>query len=194
MFTRIRLFIFFTAISCVSTAQYKFTYYLDKDFATVSKKNATMIGHGYYERPGSFRLDCYNLDNSVLFIIAHFSDSSLSALNGRFESFYPGDKKENVGYFENSLEHGSWIRYDEDGNIIDSSDYERGKLLFKKELKYDNDTLYEVSAVNNVTNEFFYKDFRHGVLFREVAFKGDTGIEKPMKTVISQLTRFTQEN
>jgi hypothetical protein len=168
------LFIQFTA-----AAQYKYVYYLDKDFGSVSKDKAFMIGRGFYESSGSFRLECFSINDNFLFITAHFTDSTLSTLNGSFQSFARGGHKENVGTYVNNIEEGAWTKWNEKDQLTDSSWYVNGKPKYWKQFEYYDGGLFNLKLTDYSSNEYWsisYNDKAN--ITSEAYFMGDKGIVK----------------
>ena len=181
---------FFIAYSC-SAQSYKFQYYLDENFSSVNKENATFIGKGYNKNE-LFQLDCFNKITGEFFMSAHFTDSSLNILNGLFKSYYPKQKRENLGYYVNSLEEGIWQRWDSVGNKIDSSNYVTGKKIFSKIFKYSSDNkVYRVEMADSVTNKFHYIDYNtYDKIINDAVFKGENGVV----TMYDSLRNITTQN
>jgi hypothetical protein len=79
-----------------SAQEYKIIYYLDQNFASVEQQAALFIGKGYNDN-GLFGLDGFDKNTNAIILKAHFADSSLSDLEGSFQTFYPNGKIESEG-------------------------------------------------------------------------------------------------
>jgi antitoxin component YwqK of YwqJK toxin-antitoxin module len=164
------------SISCFSQG-YKFVYYLDKDLASTKKSDAIFVGKGKTEN-GKFKLDCFNKEQNHLIMTIHFTDSSVSEMNGSFASFYVNGVLENEGNYVNSLEDGIWIKRDTIGLIIDSSFYEKGiKYSYAKFEYYRNKQKSSYQYTDSLKRTYYYVAFDStGTKVSEANFIDSTGV------------------
>jgi hypothetical protein len=170
------LILFSISISCFSQG-YKYIYYLDNNLASTNENAALIIGKGKIEN-SKFQLDCFNKQSNNLIMTIHFTDSSLSEMNGSFASFYQNGIVENVGNYLNNLEEGTWIKRDSSGLLKDSSIYKSGiKYAYAKfdYNKYKQISSYEFT--DSLKNTYQYLSFDStGTKIAEANFIGNNGI------------------
>lgn len=101
-------------------------YYFDKDLGITSKSNAIFKGTGIMDN-NLFRLDIYNKNSNYHICTAHYTDSTLAVLDGRFMSYYQNGVIENLSYYNKGIPDGLWLKWDSDQKIIDSVWYKNGQ-------------------------------------------------------------------
>jgi antitoxin component YwqK of YwqJK toxin-antitoxin module len=167
-----------TVMVCKSQ-DYKFIYYLDANFSSVQKENATILGKGVAEN-SVFKLDCFSLNGDYHFLTAHFRDSSLSVLEGYFKSFYINGRVEKEGNYLNNAETGVWQQWDSIGGKTDSIVYVNGKEFVHATYEYCNShRRCRYSIIDSL--EDTYHEINYGEkdeIASEVFFKGKKGIVK----------------
>lgn len=127
------LFILFNNFAFSQTYTYK--YFLNNELTSVDSASALFIGKGLKE-DSLFLLDGFIKSTGKLFMSAHFTDSSLNTLQGEYKSFHNNGENEQTGYYANGEEQGWWVTTDTAGNIIDSSEYNKGKKSSSRMYQY----------------------------------------------------------
>jgi hypothetical protein len=170
------LFLFNIAISCFSQ-EYKYVYYLDNNLVSTNESAALFVGKGKIEN-GKFKLYCFNKLNNSLIMTIHFTDSSLSDMNGNFTSFYKNGIEENVGNYINNLEEGTWIKRDTSGLLKDSSIYKNGIKYAYAKFEYNNHKqISSYEFTDSLKNTYQYLSFDStGTKVAEASFTGNNGI------------------
>ena len=153
---------------------YKFIYYLDENLNTVPKGKAVIIGKGYI-LGASMILDCFPKDNSRKVVSATFTDSSLSTMNGKYQSYYANMTIESEGNYSSNDMDGVWKYWDTTGLLSDSMIYRQGirigygkyiynfkeptitQLLYYPGLK-DTLSSYRYSFTDSIKNTFTEKE------------------------------------
>jgi antitoxin component YwqK of YwqJK toxin-antitoxin module len=174
---KIFLFLLINTTILTASAQYKYLYYLTKDFASVELKNADFIGKGNPD--GSLlKLDCFSKINGALLMSVHFTDSSLSEIQGPFQAFYSNGIIESEGNYENNLEVGSWNKRDTSGNLTDSIIYSGGKRILNYKYNYYKDHKIYLKEINDTLKDIYTEIIYNedGTKLQEVNFKGNTGV------------------
>jgi len=141
------ILIFFSFTSAF-TQSYKYIYYLDKDLSSVDSSSALFIGKGMKDN-NFFLLDCFKKQSGKLFMSAHFTDSTVSVLDGGFKSFYDNDSEEQTGNYSNGVEEGLWISRDSLGRIKDSVEYQKGSVILKRSYRYYSNGNLESYRISN---------------------------------------------
>lgn len=183
----IPILLLFIAVKCTGQ-NYKFIYYLDENLNTVPKDKAVIIGKGYIQG-NSMILDCFTPDKLIKVVSATFTDSTLGNLNGRYSSYYAGDKIESEGNYLNNEMQGLWINRNEHGLITDSITYRRGVPIVQSNYEYyysnlKKDTIlsYRYSFKDSLKNIFQEKfiSIKNGkeILTAEANFIGERGLLK----------------
>lgn len=170
-------------VSVVCQAQvYQYKYYLDKDFNSIEKSKAIILGKGINE-DGLFRLDCFTKDGKSLYIKLHFTDSSLSQLQGSMQSFHLNGKLEQQGFFSEGLENGIWEKWDSLGRKSDSIMFKNGHVMNEVLFRYyPKGTIEFLSIKDSLENT--YKSFSYdslGVILYKAFFVGEKGIVTSIK-------------
>ncbi len=152
------LFFFFS----ISRSQNKiYKYYLDQDLLSTKKEKAVVIGKG--EKEGDiFKLSCYTLTGKDPYIVLHFTDSTLSDINGPFTSYYNDRTVERHGNYLNGFKEGLWERWDSIGRKVDSVFYERGNKMLTATFKYhQNHRLSSYNfkdSIKNTYQDIYYEE------------------------------------
>ena len=115
--------------------QSKYLYYFDANLNLTDKANAVFSGVGAYEN-GSFELMVYNQKNNWLFLVEHFTDSTLATSNGLFSTYYVNKAKEWEGNYLQGKQNGLWRKWNMDGKIIDSSLFDNGEKIMQANFTY----------------------------------------------------------
>ena len=144
---------------------------------STTKNEAFFIAKGKIEND-KFKLDCFDKEENHLIMTIHFTDSSLSEMNGNFSSFYDNGVLENEGNYVNSLEDGIWIKRDTVGLMIDSSFYEKGLKYTYAKFEYSKrKALTNYQFTDSLKNTYQYITFDSvGTKIEEANFIGDNGI------------------
>jgi antitoxin component YwqK of YwqJK toxin-antitoxin module len=87
--------------------EYKYIYYFDKDLSSCKKSSSIITGKGLKEN-GLFRLDYFSNETGKLLLSVHFTDSTLSVMQGHFKSFYANTVVEQEGDYVQDLKEGLW--------------------------------------------------------------------------------------
>ena len=157
---------------------YKYNYFLDNNFASVKKGNASYIGKAFTDSD-LLQLDCFDANN-YLFLSAHFTDSTLTNMTGKFTSFFPSGKVKSSGLYDTGLEEGIWVKYDSTGLPTDSTSYSGGKLMNTKEYSYyKNRRISEVDFTDSIKKTEHIEMYDStGIKFREIEIAGNAGIKR----------------
>ena len=168
------IFLFASATS----QSYKYTYYLDQHFASTDEASALFIGKGFADS-GLFRVDCFDKKTGLLFMKAHFSDSSLNNLKGLSQTFYSNGNKETEGIYEDSYEQGIWTKWDSKGYKTDSLVYDKGLVFFHTEYSYDNDeNVSRYEYTDSLSKKYLSTNYNKKVVTSTVEFLGNTGVRR----------------
>lgn len=168
------------ALANICTSQpYKYVYYLDKDLASTTKSTAIIIGKGFKEN-GLVQVDYFDRQDNLLFMIAHFTDSSLSSMMGLFTEFYKNNKVATRGDYLTGKKTGLWQQWDSLGHQTDSTIYQQGFAIQRAKFIYHNNGVLRDYAFKDSLQDTFtgfsYNDKNQ--LVTEVFFKGQSGILK----------------
>lgn len=189
----ILLFIFYTSFS---QAGNNYVYYFDKQFGITDKSKSVFTGHGVM-KDSLLQLSVYSNDlSNYPLLVANFTDSSLAVNQGLFQSFYFDGEKETECTYNNNQLNGSWRKWNEDSNLIDSLFYDHGRMVDSARFFYIKDKLssYDVTHFkNNEYESYVYND--SGKLVTEVFFKGNKGIRKDYNAsgIVKTDSLFTRE-
>ena len=169
------LYIFFATNAHSQVQQY--TYYLNEKLASTEKTKAIIVGKGIKEK-NLFRLDCFHRYNNNLMMTLHFTDSTISNLQGSFISYHQNGRKENLGNFLNGYEEGLWQTWDTSGRKKDSILYKDGYALKTAKFEYDkNDQLNYYSFNDSLPDTFETFNYDStGKISHRAIFKGSKGI------------------
>ena len=141
-------FLFLLNLLCINSKMYcqsgSKQFYLNYKFVETTKKKALYIADGKEEK-GLYVLNCYYKYNKKLAVIAHFTDASLSVLEGKYSSFYKKKAYESDGNYSNGKKDGLWIFWDSKGKIEDSIIYKNDKRIWEKDFYYfENGTIKHI--------------------------------------------------
>ncbi len=157
---------------------YQYIYYLDEHQSSTSKAKALVIGKGLKE-DGLFRLDYFAKWSGKLFMSAHFIDSSIRIMQGKFTEFHSNGKIESEGDFVNDKKNGLWQKWDS-GLKTDSTMYQDGNVYTEMHFAYHKNRIMSYytnkDSLADTYRTFSYND--KGILTSEVYFKGQQGILK----------------
>jgi antitoxin component YwqK of YwqJK toxin-antitoxin module len=165
------------ALTAVAQNKKRFAYYLNNSLESVPKEEATILGKGLMEN-GLLKLDCYAVADNMLLMTAHYTDSSLSVLEGTFTSFHPNGDTAQAGTYAASNRMGVWQKWDSLGHKTDSILYQADKAIFEAGWKYDKKgKLHYKSTVDSLADTYqavYYDDAQK--INYQVDFKGQKGI------------------
>jgi len=186
--------------SAYSFAQNKkrYLYYLNDKLEGVEKDKATIVGKGFVEN-GQFKLDCYPIGNDNVLLTAHFTDSSLTQLQGTYISYHPNGDVATEGNYKANNKEGLWQNWDTVGRKTDSSHYVQDKAMVKAQFEYHaNGGLSSKRIKDSLANTFqeiVYDELMN--ITQKVEFKGDEGMitdfNKNGTTVEKLYTRVEKE-
>ncbi|MEP6713512.1 MAG: energy transducer TonB [Ferruginibacter sp.] len=184
---------FFTNVA--KAQNYKFMYYLNAKLTSTSKDEAIIIGKGMKE-DGVFRLDCYSIADAKLYLVAHFTDSSLSITQGPYTSYYENRKIESQAVYEHGLLEGLMQKWDTLGRKTDSIIYLHDNVIKAMEFSYHSNgklASYKITdSLKNTLHNLTYNE--NDSLISEVFFNGQRGVKKTYtKTGITYDSLFTRE-
>jgi hypothetical protein len=134
----------------------QYDYYFDKDLRITSPAEAVFAGTGSAEG-GAWLLKCYSKKDKTLIFKMHFTDSTLSVLNGLFQSFYANNSLENIGDYSQGKQNGLWKRWNEYGNLVDSSLYENGNAVINTTLRYYPNRMKQSVRTNDMMQKKLYR-------------------------------------
>ena len=176
----ILIFILFVINSLPVSAQknYRYSYFLDKNFTAVKEKDASYVGKAFIDND-LLQLDCFDANN-YLFLSVHFTDSTLSNMTGKFMSFFPTGKVKTSGLYDTGLEEDVWIKYDSTGLPIDSTAYTSGKAISTKEYSYHkNGRISEFDFTDSIKKTEHIEIYDSiGKKIREIEIAGTSGIKR----------------
>lgn len=165
------------ALTAVAQNKKRFAYYLNNSLESVPKEEATILGKGLMEN-GLLKLDCYAITDNLLLMTAHYTDSSLSVLQGRFSTYHAnGDVAEAGAYTVNNKE-GVWQKWDSLGHKTDSAHYKVDKATFKRGWGYDEKgNISHKRTVDSLADTYqviYYDEAQR--MTHQVDFKGQKGV------------------
>ena len=133
-------------------------YYFDKDFRITTPAEAVFNGIGITEGR-AWLLKCYNKKDKTLIFKMRFTDSTLSVRNGLFQSFYADNSLKNIGNYLQDKQIGLWKRWNEYGNLVDSSLYENGNAVMNTTLDYYPNKIKQSVIINDIRQRRVYRTF-----------------------------------
>jgi len=160
---------------------YKYVYYFDKDLQSCARANSVITGKGFKEENGLLKLDYFITESGVLLMSVHFTDTTLSTLQGVFQSYYINAVLEKEGSYNLGMMQGLWQQWDNKGLKTDSmiydKDYKVKYAAFYHHLKGKKLATYKFT--DSLQNTFVEKNYSEkGDIFREVNFIGQRGLLK----------------
>ncbi|WP_301927969.1 energy transducer TonB [Ferruginibacter sp.] len=174
--------LFFTIIlfATISNCHAQYVYYFDDQLAITKASKAVVIGKGGKEDDGLFRLDYFLKKGGSLLMSAHYTDSSLSKMQGEFSKFYADGSIQEQGTYLNDEQSGLWEKWDSAGRKSDSSIFQTGKAVTKSVFNYyKNGQMSYYSYEDSLTDILKRMSYNEkGELKTEVYFKGQNGILK----------------
>lgn len=122
-------------IQLSSYSQSKYVYYFDNDINVVSNpKKAVFEGVGIFQN-GLLELKVIDKKSRQLLVIEHFTDSSLQTANGLLVTFQKNGKQSEGNYLLGKQD-GLWKKWNWDGQIIDSSIFDKGEKIMQTTFSY----------------------------------------------------------
>lgn len=196
MKTPILLCSLFLSISLICKSQgYTHIYYLDAALSSTEKSKAIIVGKGIKEN-GLFRLDYFSIDGKHLYMICHYTDSTLSVPEGMYTSYHLNHKLDKHGNYSAGMEEGLWETWDSLGRKTDSTIYKKGKPFITAISHYDNKGGLSYNSLKDSLADTYYVVHynEYAIKTFEANFKGHNGIlltysDKGIKTD----TVFTRE-
>lgn len=191
-------FVFLSFLKLYSQ-DYKYIYYFDKDLLSCNKSESVITGKGVKEN-GLFRLDYFSNENGEILLSVHFTDSSLSMMQGYFKAYYSGGKVAQSGEYIQEQKQGLWQQWDEEGFKTDSVIYDHdNRVQFAKFDYYKKDKSRRsyscTDSIADTFTELYY--YRKDRVSSEVFFIGQRGWLKIYDTT-GVITRtdsvFSREN
>lgn len=171
--------IFYLPDICHAQA-YKYVYYFDDQLTITNASKAIILGKGLYEDGGLYRLDYFVKKTGNLLMSAHYADSSLNMMQGKFTVFYLNSKIENEGDYLNDQKNGLWQKWDTLGLKIDSTVYQNGQAFTTATFNYHENRRLNYytfkDSLADILKTISYTD--KGELSSEVFFKGQNGFRK----------------
>jgi antitoxin component YwqK of YwqJK toxin-antitoxin module len=159
---------------------YRFVYYFDQDLNSTKQSKAVVIGRGIKEDK-LFRLDYFlGSKEGILFMSAHYIDSSLKIMQGEFTQFYKNGKVEDNGNYLNDQKNGLWQKWDSLGLKNDSTVYQDGNAVTSATFNYHkNGRLRYYTIKDSLADTYTSSSYDDkGVISSEVFFRGQSGILK----------------
>lgn len=168
------LLITFLLITHTVTAQV-YRYYFDESLNPTAEKKAIITGKGSKTSKGILVL-FYRISNDRLVGRTLFNDIKLSTRVGINEEYYDDGSIAIINNYTADKLDGLSRRWNETGQLIDSSLYERGKLIISKRIGYFEGRKQEERTENfeNNTLEVLHFD-RFGLLQTKASFKRQEG-------------------
>jgi antitoxin component YwqK of YwqJK toxin-antitoxin module len=153
-------------------------YNLDRDLNICKKSDAAYACTASPDN-GLIKLDCTNKGNDILAMTVHYTDITLSTLQGPIQSYYPNQTIKWKGNYDNGVRTGIWEKWDSAGHIKDSALYNNGKKSIEAAYSYIKDTLL-VYALTDSIHDIFHKTYYNskGKITSEVIFNGNAGAIK----------------
>ena len=145
--------------SILKAQDYKFKYFFDRSFNSVDENKAEIIGKGKIEN-GLMLLDCFDTKTGLPVISAHFIDSSLSVLQGKYIAYHSNGNKEKEGDYINGIEWGLWKKWDPAGRLTDSMLYQKSALIAYRLNEYHpNGSVSSIVAGDNRDSSYSITQF-----------------------------------
>ena len=196
-FASLLIFLFLVSVSFGQQTEY--VYYFNSDFGICKKEKSVFTRRGMMEN-NLFNLKVYsNKFTGTPFLVANFTDSTLTVNQGSFESFYLNGVEESVRNYKNNVVDGAWKKWDSTGLLTDSLIYVNGQLIDSSKFYYSkNGTINSFNNTdfeNDKLERVYYDD--SGKITSEVFFTREKGIRKDYQdgkvTVDSLFTREEKE-
>lgn len=167
-------------LNLCNAQEYRYIYYLDDHLAATNESKAAVIGKGFKEDDGLFRLDYFAKKEKKLLITAHFIDSSIAVLQGQFTFFYDNGTVQTEGNYLNDQKDALWQQWNNKGLKTDSVFYKNGKAILTATFNYHaNKELSFYSLTDSLTDTYRTSSYNDkGVMVGESFFKGKLGILK----------------
>lgn len=164
------------ALQTIAQNKKRFLYYLNNNLESVSQAEATILGKGVIEK-GLLKLDCYTVSDNMLLLTAHFTDSSLTVLEGPYTQFHTNGDTAQIGIYAANYKESIWQKWDSLGYKMDSIYYKADKAIFKREWEYDDKGKINyrktIDSLADTYQAIYYDE--DGKIDYQVDFKGDKG-------------------
>lgn len=188
--------LFFFFASSAFSQQTEYVYYFNADFGICPKSESLFTGRGMIKN-NLLNLKVYsNKFPGTPLLVANFTDTTLSEMQGPFKSFYINGTKESERNYENNVLDGAWEKWDSTGHLTDSLNYADGKMTDSSKFYYYKNGAISSFNISDIKNDKFYqKNYNDsGKITSEVFFTGQKGIRKDYKNGIVMVdSLFTRE-
>ena len=135
------IFIFLIATKIYSQKLLSVRYY-DKDWYVCDSDMFTYIREFYLKKDSTYLIKDYYSDGKIQ-MIANYKTYSPMVEDGRFEFYYKNGQLHMEGNYCNGKLCGTWLKYNESGEIVDSMDYDFDIIYSNAKIKLsDNDERY----------------------------------------------------
>lgn len=164
----------------ISFAQQKqHVYYYDQHLKPCGEQDAVFTGYGTSDN-NLYRLLVVAANTKQPVIMQHYTDSSMTTMQGLYEVYYGDGSKNETGWYKKNVHDGIVTRWDSTGHKRDSINYDQGTVLdstsFYRNLSGGIAGQRFTDVKNNSMHETDYND--SGKMTREIIFTGDKGVEK----------------
>jgi antitoxin component YwqK of YwqJK toxin-antitoxin module len=153
MTPKLLLLTFLVTVNYAYCQKSSFVYFLDEKMSACPQDMARYRATGNIDNTGLLYLKCYSRIDNNLVLTAHYTDSTLAKLNGRFESFYHNAKPKEKGDYVNAEKEGVWQHWNSEGNLIDSVVYNGGKVVssvsYSDEKEFVDDATHRKRSLND---------------------------------------------
>ena len=172
-------FLFFYFLPAVKAQPYKYIYYFDKELNSCKKSKSNITGKGFYD--GShLKLDYFSNTSNNLLMSVYFTNSTLSSMDGLFQSYYNGNSLEKEGNYVHDIKEGMWQEWNKEGRKTDSSIYLNGVQVKTTKFYYNKkggiSHLEFIDSLQNTMSGWTYNE--NGMLTYEKKFVGQKGVLK----------------
>ena len=157
--------------------QKNFLYYLDADFHSTTNGKAIVVGKGNMN-DGLVKVLFYIAETNKLFMVANFTDSSMTVNHGLYQTFFANGKKEVEGSYVYNKQEEVWMKWDSLGHTIDSAIYEHGKKIMDFTYWYYSKGNIRMNSAEDTKADTLHRFAfdKKGNVVGEVNFKGQKGI------------------
>jgi hypothetical protein len=164
-------------ISSFAKAQsYQDISYLDDNFSVCNEAKAVYICKTVSDKE-LFRMDCFTKKDNILLLSIHYTDTTSTIKQGKYQVYYVNGKLKEEGYYANGIKDSIWKKWDDIGFITDSSAYKDGKKNIEATYNYYKDKLgsyFIIDSLKDTMHTFYYDSI--GKVTMEVMFTGQRGI------------------
>jgi len=128
---------------------YRYIYYFDDQLAVTNESKAAVIGKGFKEDDGLFRLDYFAKKEKNLLITAHFVDSSITILQGEFTLYHDDGTVQTEGSYLSDQRDAIWQQWNNKGLKTDSVFYKNGKAILTATFNYHSNKRLSFYSLND---------------------------------------------